>query len=207
MLKKWQVVPSELSRVHWRKCGTCPACCTAMHIAELDKPAGVKCKHLVEGGCGIYPTPEDPVDKRPVGCQIFSCLWMSGKGDVNDRPDRVGAVLTIENFFNGNPSGLVVYTDTEDRGAWKSSRYIGKIMSRMAKDGLLVFLVGKGYRVQLGVAEIESLTKILSVSEFDPSTISFKPLPGDSVAWSDIPEAEQQEAFNIISELIFDSPE
>jgi len=31
--------------------------------------------------------------------------------------------------------------------------------------------------------------------------------PEDSVAWSSIPEAEQQEAFNIISELIFDSPE
>ena len=66
-----------------------------MHIAELDKPAGVECKHLVEGGCGIYPTPEDPVDKRPVGCQIFSCLWMSGKGDVNDRTSLMGIPLVL----------------------------------------------------------------------------------------------------------------
>ena len=73
-----------------RQCGPCTLCCTILAVKEIDKPAGVKCKHLTDKGCGIYET-------RPEECRRYYCLWADPKAEGLTpewgRPDRTGLIL------------------------------------------------------------------------------------------------------------------
>ena len=43
------------------ECRKCGACCTALSISSLDKPAGVRCVHLTEDNlCALWGKPERP---------------------------------------------------------------------------------------------------------------------------------------------------
>ena len=75
-----------------RQCGSCTACCTAMGVPELKKPAGAKCHHLlsiVDGaaGCSIY-------DRRPKSCRDFECVWLQGSMSDEHQPNKTGVVFT-----------------------------------------------------------------------------------------------------------------
>lgn len=73
-----------------RQCGECRACCTPLAISELKKPAGVPCKHIGgprQRGCRIYAS-------RPDSCRGYLCGWRTGLGGDNERPDRVGVLLS-----------------------------------------------------------------------------------------------------------------
>jgi hypothetical protein len=67
-------------------------------IVELDKPARVLCRHLVQPdrGCGIHGEPE-----RPQVCRSFLCSWMRGHGGDEDRPDKIGAMLSVNDIEGG----------------------------------------------------------------------------------------------------------
>lgn len=78
-----------------RSCGECRACCTAVHVLELDKGPYVPCKHLGnfskgEPGCTIYA-------ERPKSCEQWACEWR-GAGpllkEYEERPDRCGVLLS-----------------------------------------------------------------------------------------------------------------
>src|SRR5438132_100694 len=73
-------------------CGTCNACCIAPGQPDLGKPFYARCMHLVEVGCGIYPT-------RPARCRAYRCAWHLGiLGErVDRRPDHCGALFQFEN--------------------------------------------------------------------------------------------------------------
>lgn len=74
---------------HARACGGCTACCTALHVDELHKPAGARCAHLrAARGCSKY-------EDRPPSCREFQCLWLRGLHATREehRPDRVGLML------------------------------------------------------------------------------------------------------------------
>jgi Fe-S-cluster containining protein len=76
-----------------RQCGPCNLCCTAMHVAALDKPAGTPCEHqgkAAGGGCGVY-------DHRPSVCRNWYCMWVRDNGKVfadDERPDKLGVFFT-----------------------------------------------------------------------------------------------------------------
>jgi hypothetical protein len=73
-----------------RECGECNVCCTAMRVKELDKPAGVRCVHQTESGCGNY-------ENRPSVCRAWYCMWVRDDGRVFDeaqRPDRIGVFFS-----------------------------------------------------------------------------------------------------------------
>lgn len=85
-----------------RSCGPCTACCSALVIEELDKPAFSRCPHEVTqmpteasgssdqgcgGSCNRYAT-------RPASCSNFRCLWLDGHLTDADRPDRLGVIFT-----------------------------------------------------------------------------------------------------------------
>lgn len=78
-----------------RHCGPCSACCTVLHIDELQKLAGVACRHLkhpvdrAEGACGVY----GDLAKQPAVCRAWYCLWRRGLGEDSERPDRIGVML------------------------------------------------------------------------------------------------------------------
>ncbi len=49
------------------ECRRCGACCIALSISTLDKPAGVRCPHLTEDNlCSLWGRPE-----RPYVCSAF----------------------------------------------------------------------------------------------------------------------------------------
>ena len=70
-----------------RECGPCTACCTALAIAELNKPTFQSCSHLCDTGCDIYA-------RRPGSCADYQCLWLQGHLAEEDRPDLLGVIFT-----------------------------------------------------------------------------------------------------------------
>ena len=73
-----------------RVCGKCRACCTALQVEMADgslKPEWKRCAHLGVLGCKVY-------SKRPLSCASFRCGWLQGMGGREDRPDRLGVIIT-----------------------------------------------------------------------------------------------------------------
>jgi hypothetical protein len=79
---------SQVLPIPGKKCGPCTMCCTALEIAEFNKPAGPACVHCISsGGCKIY------LD-RPQLCRDFECNWIADrKLPLNMRPDLIGTIL------------------------------------------------------------------------------------------------------------------
>lgn len=71
-----------------RKCGDCQACCTALTIHAITKPAQTRCPNQCAAGCAIYK-------ERPSECSTYLCMWRQGWGEEDDRPDKLGAVLDV----------------------------------------------------------------------------------------------------------------
>jgi hypothetical protein len=75
-----------------RSCGECTLCCTLLRVDELRKLGGSPCPKLrappEPPGCGIHA-------RRPAICRGYSCLWLAGGLEPEDRPDRLGAVLDV----------------------------------------------------------------------------------------------------------------
>jgi len=75
-----------------RSCGACSLCCTLLRVDVLGKLGGTPCPHQrvgdPTGGCGIH-------ERRPAICRSYRCLWLGGSLEESDRPDRLGAVLSL----------------------------------------------------------------------------------------------------------------
>ena len=61
-----------------------------LRVDELRKLGGVPCPKLGSpgSGCSIHST-------RPGICRRYQCLWLQGRLEEEDRPDRLGAVLDL----------------------------------------------------------------------------------------------------------------
>ena len=84
-----------------RECGTCSACCHVAVVPDL-KTGWTDCIHQredVNGSCAVYGAPE-----RPDLCSSFACSWLRGFGHDDDRPDRSGALLTV----NETAPGMII---------------------------------------------------------------------------------------------------
>jgi Fe-S-cluster containining protein len=76
-----------------RSCGECNACCKPFIVTEVDKHDASWCKHCIKGrGCAIY-------ESRPLACQLWTCLWLNGKGGESQRPDLFGVMLDSEDVY------------------------------------------------------------------------------------------------------------
>ena len=101
-----------------RTCGTCRVCCVRPEVPELGKPMDAPCPHLnpdaeSERGCMVFGEAT-----RPRVCGGFSCAWLMGLGDEDDRPDKLGVLMqpTVRD-------GEWVLAFVEDRpGALRSER-------------------------------------------------------------------------------------
>lgn len=71
-----------------RTCGPCQACCRAKQIPALQLPAWTDCPHQRPAGCGIYA-------ERPEGCRRYTCAWVDGWGEADDRPDLLGVLFEM----------------------------------------------------------------------------------------------------------------
>jgi hypothetical protein len=82
----------DLDLVPGRDCGDCTVCCTVMAIdkPDIQKQAGITCRHCTGTACAIYET-------RPVLCQHYHCGWRQLPIlDDSWRPDRSGVFVEIE---------------------------------------------------------------------------------------------------------------
>lgn len=76
-----------------------------MHVAALDKPAGMRCEHQGQAanrGCGIY-------EQRPSACRNWYCMWVRDSGTVftdEERPDKLGVFFTVAKRTSSKPSRL-----------------------------------------------------------------------------------------------------
>ncbi len=97
-----------------RACGACSLCCTVLRVDALGKLGGTNCVHQrpghPEGGCGVHA-------RRPDVCRAYRCLWQSGSFEAADRPDRLGAVLSLTT--EGETPMLFVHE--AHRGAYEAS--------------------------------------------------------------------------------------
>lgn len=86
-----------------RTCGECSECCIAYPLLPNEqywpegKQAHVPCKHLCEGGCGIY-------QDRPAVCAGFACGYLNGC--VPQRPDENGVILWTQDLWHAFRCGL-----------------------------------------------------------------------------------------------------
>lgn len=99
--------------VRGRACGSCQACCCTMVPVDrpLDKPAGVRCKHLCARGCRIYAS-------RPEPCRYWNCAWLYQEETADmRRPDRAGYLIDPmlqEILIDGAPVSVIqVWVDPE----------------------------------------------------------------------------------------------
>jgi Fe-S-cluster containining protein len=111
-------------------------CCTVLRVDELRKLGGVSCAALGAGGCTVYA-------RRPHICRAYQCLWLQGTLDVEDRPDRLGAVLDL--VHEGGSALLAIreaepgVADANPRLAAIAARYREAMPVRItrAQDALL----------------------------------------------------------------------
>ena len=74
-------------------CTECGACCVAPDIAALDKPAGVRCEHLLaDNRCAIY-------EDRPLVCRQYqpdeTCLMIEAP-TLTERVSKYQALFGLE---------------------------------------------------------------------------------------------------------------
>jgi hypothetical protein len=62
-------------------------CCSTLAVEELEKPAGVECRHCTGNGCAVY-------EERPEVCRKFECYWLRGQFRDDERPDLIGLMVT-----------------------------------------------------------------------------------------------------------------
>ena len=105
-----------------RNCGTCVACCVYFKIADLGKPALTPCSKLAAGctDCGTAPADNNCTiyEDRPEVCKGYSCMWLYGYGEDEDRPDKSGMILDnatpVANVLRGLP--MQEGADNTERG-------------------------------------------------------------------------------------------
>jgi hypothetical protein len=94
----------QLALIPGRSCGDCTVCCTVMAIdrPDIQKEAGVTCRHCTKEGCAIYAT-------RPSLCRDYHCGWRQlAILDEGWRPDRSGVFVELEPYDGQTAISLVL---------------------------------------------------------------------------------------------------
>lgn len=140
-----------------RQCGECSGCCTVFDIPVLDKAAGDTCKHVgTSGGCSIY-------GERPQPCQDYQCGWRVGIGALDDRPDRIGVVLTPTP--PGAPGHPALLAHELYPGAFADAwGFLSEIAERsvllLIDEGIPKQVMGPDYRIQGMGAVLEEIKRL-----------------------------------------------
>lgn len=115
-----------------RVCGDCTECCTILGVPELNKSKDEPCRHERLGkGCLIYP-------QRPNACKAFDCLWKQGLLEKEDRPDRLGIMLTVTDPNSQFGKQCIVAYETRSGGFTEAAQTLKKL----ANSSLLILIDG-----------------------------------------------------------------
>jgi Fe-S-cluster containining protein len=116
-------------------------------VRDFDKRAGARCQHQRHTGCSVY-------DRRPFGCRIWSCAWLSGADTAEmRRPDRAGYVVDMVPDFiryvskdgsgpeGGTPVEVVqIWIDPKRRDDWRQDAELRAFIERRAAEGKAAIL-------------------------------------------------------------------
>jgi uncharacterized protein len=111
-----------------KACGSCTMCCSALEIAELQKPAGPLCSNCRLGdGCAIY-------QDRPQVCRDFECEWLTRR-DLSRRfrPDLAGVIL----MEDADSDQYRAVCSPEKPMAWRQPQVFAHLVAT-AKSGRIV---------------------------------------------------------------------
>jgi hypothetical protein len=116
-------------------------------VRDFDKPAGQRCPHQRHTGCSVY-------GRRPFGCRIWSCAWLSNCDTAGmRRPDRAGYVIDMMPDFiryvhkdGSGPEGGVpievvqIWIDPRRRDDWRQDAELRAFIERRAAEGKAAIL-------------------------------------------------------------------
>jgi hypothetical protein len=103
----------------------------------VHSPAYRWCPHVTPGHhrCALY---RDPA--RPSVCRGFQCAWLRGIGEDADRPDKIGAMLSV----NRTPGGVVGFVmETEKSALYTTARAMVATAARTLAMPWIVSRAGK----------------------------------------------------------------
>ena len=143
-----------------RKCNGCTVCCTVFGVDELDKQPWTDCEHRCEEGCGIY-------ESRPKLCKTFYCLWQTGLGDMEHRPDHLKVVFAATNGILRATGQREIQAYEAEPGAFDTAPFL-ILVQRLRRNGALI--IGHVYdspnekRLMGNPAKVAQAKKILAES-------------------------------------------
>ena len=110
-----------------RSCGECSLCCKLAALVELNKPAGVWCRHCApgRGGCTIYET-------RPPVCRNWHCNWILEQGLG---PEWKPLICKMILYYENGGRRLCVRVDPSYAGAWRREPYYSQL-KQFSRTGL-----------------------------------------------------------------------
>lgn len=118
-----------------RDCGDCRLCCKVLDIPELEKPAGVWCKHACDAGCAIYKQPE-----RPEVCGTYECAWLTGYFEERHQPNRSKLVVGRKEPPDKNLSAWWTVNEALPGAAnTRLGRQILKLLKEQSQDGIVIY--------------------------------------------------------------------
>lgn len=125
-------IPQEWGKItEGRKCGSCYMCCVHLGITELNKHAGVTCKHLTgdngpDKRCSIYAS-------RPPACSTYTCMWRDGYGPDSLYPYESGVLLSMYNPEMGGDFAITaILTKTMTNDAYQ--KMLGELLQLGGKN-------------------------------------------------------------------------
>ena len=142
-----------------RSCGPCTACCDALVIPELDKPAFSECPHAIasgdahcSGGCATYRD-------RPKSCSNFRCLWLDGHLGDGDRPDELGVIFTTAQHHQLGTLPMLI----EVRPGGAATPAVREAIQRLARQSHVIVSTPAGGRIHWRTPAAESALIALTV--------------------------------------------
>jgi hypothetical protein len=128
-------------RVSW--CRTCTLCCTLPDIAALEKPMYRACRHIDNGGCGIFGRPE-----RPAACLAYRCAYLAARlADLPER-NRIPHPLEAGAYFHRDTAErvIVLFVDPARPELWKTSVIVPFIRPSI-EAGFALLVIDRGHRM------------------------------------------------------------
>jgi len=122
-----------------RDCGPCALCCILPELPKWNKPGHTPCEHLSddrdEKRCNAYATRFPP-------CRKYSCLWLQGEFEEEDRPDLIGAVCSRLDIHHVREIIILELANDEDMPHEFVSRIVdaGSVIHLHKVDGSTSYL-------------------------------------------------------------------
>lgn len=114
-----------------RKCRECTVCCTVFGVDELDKEPWTDCEHRTDAGCSIYAD-------RPKYCRTFYCLWQTGLGEMEHRPDKIKVVFAPTNGILRATGQQEIQAYEVEPGAFDTAPVLILVQKLMKKGALII---------------------------------------------------------------------